>query len=93
MSNRRPFCFAGTIVTWMAAIASLFLGTHGMGDATQVKGFMATAQEMSAQENFEGSLPSWRAAPDATTTEKDSSGELNVALGYRAPYLIIGNWL
>jgi CHAT domain-containing protein/predicted negative regulator of RcsB-dependent stress response len=61
-------------------MAALF-ATQGVAAASRGGDLMATAEGMSARGNFEASLPLWRSALEEFTTEKDSPGQLQAALG------------
>jgi CHAT domain-containing protein len=56
-------------------------GTRGLGDATQAKESISQAQAMSSRGQYEDSLPLWRTAVQQASDEKDSSSELNAAVG------------
>ena len=68
----------GAVIVTLVVLLS---GSRGLCDATHAKDFMTTAQQMSASGNFEAALPSWRAALEEYTTDKNVSGQLTAALG------------
>jgi CHAT domain-containing protein len=59
----------------------LLLAIHGNADSANAKDHMAQAQEAQTRGDFAGALPFWRAAANEYTSENDSSGQLNAALG------------
>ncbi|HEV3271667.1 MAG TPA: CHAT domain-containing protein [Candidatus Methylacidiphilales bacterium] len=81
MNNRRALYYLRPIAVFTAVMASLLPATRGMGDPEQTAKSIAAAEEMTSQGNFAASLPSWRAAWDEASGEKDLSGQLTAALG------------